>query len=714
MTRRTGPGLRDRRRPRRSRPPGRAAVLAVVVALAGPLATPTTGFAQDRHVVVTGADGLAWLALGDSFSSGEGIPGTTQIKDTQGKDCARATGELVPGTPSDAEAWPVVAYNGLKDAGFSSMDFVACTGSTTDALGTQVTEAQQSGRTTWDLVSMSFGGNNIKFPDIVFNCLNDPDTWDHFTHLGCDITLDTIKRRIDMLAGQIPINADDYEGTTTLPQLYDKAAALVKQGGNVVVAGYPQIIEEVNRWPDWRKNVLLSCEGVLAKDVPMLRSAADYLNEKIQQAVEDAGKLWASRGVSFTYADLENNVYESPNGRHALCSGDPWLNGITTGVSAGDVRIDRSFHPKQLGHQAAGDYLASLVGPLLYEPNCLLPQDCDPLPALSGCDHAEPAPAVDDAATYALHQDLDGNYYRPYLRSEPTSTCGANSIVVANTDQRSGNPTAQRIDIRTYDPAAKQWSLVKTLDTHTPQTANSQPHQPSDGSCQSTDCVKTAHIADGEVDFLVQGGNATLANGLTVVSERDGVFRLVPFLDQPPSTGSTTYVPAATLVGNEVHVDVNACKPDCASGGHSTVVYTYNVAKQAFEGTLGAGTPTSTATLAPTVPVTSFYTPSRNILCGQTSGQLMCFINQHDFTVPGSCDIGQPGLTFIVDASGPARVSNCANDISIKYSREAGVVDYGTTADLGVATCEVSEQGVVCTNSDGHGISLAKGAWSQF
>jgi len=52
--------------------------------------------------------------------------------------------------------------------------------------------------------------------------------------------------------------------------------------------------------------------------------------------------------------------------------------------------------------------------------------------------------------------------------------------------------------------------------------------------------------------------------------------------------------------------------------------------------------------------------------------------------------------------------------LSIKYSREAGVVDYGTTADLGVATCEVSEQGVVCTNSDGHGISLAKGAWSQF
>ena len=72
--------------------------------------------------------------------------------------------------------------------------------------------------------------------------------------------------------------------------------------------------------------------------------------------------------MSFTYADLENNVYESPNGRHALCSGDPWLNGITTGVSAGDVRIDRSFHPKQLGHQAAGDYLASLVGPLLVRP----------------------------------------------------------------------------------------------------------------------------------------------------------------------------------------------------------------------------------------------------------------------------------------------------------------------------------------------------------
>jgi hypothetical protein len=284
--------------------------------------------------------------------------------------------------------------------------------------------------------------------------------------------------------------------------------------------------------------------------------------------------------------------------------------------------------------------------------------------------------------------------------------------VVAYPSSENAN-APEKIDVLVYDPAAKQWNVVHTLDPH--EGTSAQPYLPSDNSCQG-ECVRTGQLTDGGIDFVVEGGNSTLANGLTVVSFRNGTWRMVPFLDKPPSSGSTNYVPAATVVNSTVHVDINDCQPDCATGGHQSAVYTYSGDQQAFVGAIGDGpAASSTATDAgPVVAVTSFRSPSGNILCGQNAGQVMCFLNEYDFTVPGTCDIGQPGLTFILNASGPAGVSNCANDISIKYSKEAGVVPYGTTADLGVATCKVTEQGVVCTNADGHGLSLAKAAWSQF
>ncbi len=44
----------------------------------------------------------------------------------------------------------------------------------------------------------------------------------------------------------------------------------------------------------------------------------------------------------------------------------------------------------------------------------------------------------------------------------------------------------------------------------------------------------------------------------------------------------------------------------------------------------------------------------------------------------------------------------------------ANAVDYGTTVDFGLGTCAVCEQGVRCTNSDGHGFTVAKAAHTKF
>jgi hypothetical protein len=109
----------------------------------------------------------------------------------------------------------------------------------------------------------------------------------------------------------------------------------------------------------------------------------------------------------------------------------------------------------------------------------------------------------------------------------------------------------------------------------------------------------------------------------------------------------------------------------------------------------------------------AFSTPANNILCGRASDQLLCVISQHDFAV-GACDIGQPGFTIALRATGPTTVSNCANDASIAFREQAQVVKYGVTVEMGVARCEVSEQGVRCTNSDKHGFTLARSGHREF
>lgn len=321
----------------------------VVAVMAGVLSfgSPSTAGAQSET--------LSWWALGDSYSSGEGIPGTEPP--APGKaDCARATGKN-----TNAKAWAVVAKEALAEPRISSWAFTACTGAISSDVEGQMTEAAAtSGTSRADIVTMSMGGNDILFPDVVYGCLDYEKSWSSLKP-GCDVDETTMRRRIDMLVGDIPAEAGQYVGVT-LPTVYDHIAAKVRPGGAVVILGYPQVIEEVGRWDWWRRNVAWNCEGIQDFDVAMLRSVAGYLNEQIALAVQAADQRWSSKGIRFHWQDIATGVYETGNDaeqRHALCSADPWLNGVTTGWTSGDHRTDRSFHPKQVGHTATGTWLAS-------------------------------------------------------------------------------------------------------------------------------------------------------------------------------------------------------------------------------------------------------------------------------------------------------------------------------------------------------------------
>lgn len=312
---------------------------------------------------------VRWLALGDSFSSGEGIPGAAAGNPAlQGKEnCQRANGDGIA-----AKAYAVVAVEQLQaqqsaDLVFERPFFVACTGAITDDAAMQLTEMRSqvpAELARWDVVSMSFGGNNVLFADVIIDCLDAKDPWGLVTNEGCSVSEERLRARVDMLVGRTPSVPGEFAGGVTLPGLYDEVASTVQPGGHVIVTGYPQLFEEPERWASWIQQRSQACQGILRDDVRMLRGVTGYLNEQISVAVQAAGQRWQSSGITFHFVDLASSIYEtsaSGSDRHGLCASEQWINGITTSITSGDFRTDRSFHPNQAGHTATGRHLAREV-----------------------------------------------------------------------------------------------------------------------------------------------------------------------------------------------------------------------------------------------------------------------------------------------------------------------------------------------------------------
>ena len=60
-------------------------------------------------------DGLVWLGLGDSYSSGEGLAYNDQQANPPGQTCERATGETSVNDGNGSRAFAKVAYDERRD-----------------------------------------------------------------------------------------------------------------------------------------------------------------------------------------------------------------------------------------------------------------------------------------------------------------------------------------------------------------------------------------------------------------------------------------------------------------------------------------------------------------------------------------------------------------------------------------------------------------------
>ncbi|WP_431045173.1 SGNH/GDSL hydrolase family protein [Streptomyces sp. P1-3] len=247
-------------------------ILGSVLALTG---------ANAAHASETAA-GPAYVALGDSYSSGVGAGSY----DSASGDCRRST-----------KAYPVLWANAHAPASFH---FTACSGARTDDVVARQLGPLNSGT---GLVSISIGGNDAGFADVMTTCVLSSDS-------GC---LDRIAQARAYATNTLPGKLD-----TTYDAIRAKAP-----NAEVVVLGYPRFYKLGG-----------SCAAGLSETKrAAINDAADYLNSVTAKRAADHG---------FTYAGVA-----SAFGGHEICSGDSWLHSLEW------LNITDSYHPTAAGQSGA-------------------------------------------------------------------------------------------------------------------------------------------------------------------------------------------------------------------------------------------------------------------------------------------------------------------------------------------------------------------------
>lgn len=304
---------------------------------------------------VTAATKGNYVALGDSYSSGEGA---IDYDPKSSKDkCHRSAN----------------AYSQVVDKKYRFNDgtsFFACSGATTDNLlhGQNGEPAQivdnpnLNAKTT--LVTLSIGGNDLGFADVVTACAMDLHVhwpWDHPTD-QCHAQQASIQQKMKALFG--PPEPSKYE--KVLEQIHSQAP-----NARIVVVGYPQL------FPDPPEHDYLN---FTKDDQAFLNNMAKQVDQKIQEQVQAEDQKYYGNGKqamgSFEYVDT-NAAFK---GHHAssIPWESPWIHPIWLNCQDGSFNTkDKcvnpgSFHPTKEGQAAMANVvnneIANGPGRTLYDP----------------------------------------------------------------------------------------------------------------------------------------------------------------------------------------------------------------------------------------------------------------------------------------------------------------------------------------------------------
>ncbi|MFF5520303.1 SGNH/GDSL hydrolase family protein [Streptomyces coeruleorubidus] len=262
----------------------RSRLVAFVGSLLLAAGTALTGAATAQASSLAPTGGYA--ALGDSYSSGVGAGSYI----SSSGDCKRST-----------KAYP---YLWAAAHSPSTFDFTACSGARTgDVLSGQLGPLSSA----TGLVSLSVGGNDAGFADVMTTCVTQSDS-------ACISRIDTARAYVD----------------STLPGKLDSVYSAIRSkapNAHVVVLGYPRFYK-----------LGTTCLGLSEAKRKAINDASDHLNTAIAKRAANHG---------FTFGDVRPAFTG-----HEICSGDSWLHSVNW------LNIGESYHPKAPGQ--SGGYLPVL------------------------------------------------------------------------------------------------------------------------------------------------------------------------------------------------------------------------------------------------------------------------------------------------------------------------------------------------------------------
>ena len=273
-----------------------------------------------RHYLVTpkqnyDATPLAYVALGDSFTSGEGELGDEFYE--------AGTNVTTINTSGNRCHVSVRSYPYIVGGAFSlPTSNKACSGSTVENVYAVLHGASMTGKGSPALVTVSVGGNDVGLVDKLKSCLG-PGTCDWATQDNRYKTADEIQAYFNTIVDLI----DDVKSTT--PR------------ASVAIIGYPRVVNAGND---------ASCSAV--NNVLLNETERKYFDESIQYLNKIMRAAAYYTGVR--YIDIENSLIGT-----RLCDvSETSVNGLRYGDDIAPISYlesfkpigAESFHPTPLGH----------------------------------------------------------------------------------------------------------------------------------------------------------------------------------------------------------------------------------------------------------------------------------------------------------------------------------------------------------------------------
>jgi lysophospholipase L1-like esterase len=267
-----------------------------------------------------------YVALGDSYSSGEGAWDYEEGTDFDDRD------DLWPFNDDEedhnrchrsAHAYSQVLSDNNHFAGGTT--FVACSGAEIPDLG-NANDGNTGEDAQYDaldddtsLVTISIGGNDLGFADVVKDCI--------INGAGGVGFIDSCQEKHDQrIEDKLPELAQ---------QLLEQYQEIRRRAPNarIVIVGYPQLFVD-NPSDDYH-------DLLYKEDQVWMNQKAAELNAMLREVARQAG-------VEFV------DPTEAFHG-HEIGSDDPWINDLDLGGPGFSIADPSSFHPNAAGHQALAD-----------------------------------------------------------------------------------------------------------------------------------------------------------------------------------------------------------------------------------------------------------------------------------------------------------------------------------------------------------------------